>query len=85
MLSNQFRSFYDEGILSTNLILYTLYMSKPIQQQMKWEKKGKYIDKERIGFQRNIHKLLFYLPRKMVCRLLLSACRYNNGDRACSS
>lgn len=44
MLSNQFRSFYGEGILSTNLILYPLYMNKPRQQQMKWEgKKGKYI------------------------------------------
>lgn len=38
MLSNQFRSFYGEGILSTNLILYPLYMNKLRQQQMKWER-----------------------------------------------
>lgn len=47
MLSNQFRSFYGEGILSTNLILYPLYMNKPRQQQMKWE-----------GGKRQVYKIL---------------------------
>lgn len=49
MLSNQFRSFYGEGILSTNLILYPLYMNKPRQQQMKWEVEKRQVYKILIG------------------------------------
>lgn len=58
MLSNQFRSFYGEGILSTNLILYPLYMNKPRQQQMKWEVEKRQVYKiligKECGFRRNI-------------------------------
>lgn len=88
MLSNQFRSFYGEGILSTNLILYPLYMNKPRQQQMKWEGEKRQVYKILIGKEwgfDEIYPNFFYLPRKMVCRLLLSACRYNNGGLARSS